>query len=287
IVTRPFTFEGPQRQRKAIYGLDRLKENVDTLIVIPNDKIIEQVDRNTPILVAFLMADDILLQATRGISDLITSTGYINLDFADVKAIMSEMGDALMGSGVASGPDRATIASQQAISSPLLDGVSIEGALGVLINITGNSRNLTIQEVTEAATLIQEQAGIEANVIFGMSFDDSLNDEIRITVIATGFNAEAKKLKRLKESKSAPAPMASPAVKPMNNTYRIRPEFRPKNTQIHMTLFDSDEKEEDTEKQVKQQIEEIKSELKNSDEFSKGSSLDDLDIPTFLRKSMD
>src|SRR5262245_13610437 len=192
VVTRPFTFEGRQRMKQAEEGMRELKANVDTLIVIPNQRLLSVAGRNSSILETFRKADDVLLQAVRGIADLITVHGLINLDFADVRAIMSEMGMAMMGAAVASGENRAVEAAQRAVSSPLLDDVKIMGARGVLINITGGP-DLTLHEVNEAATLIQEEADPEANIIFGAVIDESMGDEVRITVIATGFGEPAQK----------------------------------------------------------------------------------------------
>lgn len=192
IVTKPFLFEGPKRMAKAEEGVMELKERVDTLIVIPNQRLLSIVSRDTRLTQAFKLADDVLLHATKGISDLISVPGLINLDFADVKTVMSEMGDALMGSSTAEGDKRAVEAAQQAIHSPLLDEVSIEGALGVLVNITGGE-DLSLFEVNEAASIIAETVGSEANMIFGAVIDPSLKEEIRVTVIATGFNSRGKK----------------------------------------------------------------------------------------------
>jgi cell division protein FtsZ len=195
VVTKPFLFEGKKRGRQAEDGMRELKANVDTLIAIPNQRLLAVAGRNMSILETFKKADDVLLQAVRGISDLITVHGLINLDFNDVRTIMSEMGMALMGAATASGEDRAVEAAQKAISSPLLEDVSIQGARGVLINITGGP-DLTIHEVNEAATLIQEEADDEANIIFGAVIDESLSDQIRITVIATGFGEPREEMKR-------------------------------------------------------------------------------------------
>jgi cell division protein FtsZ len=186
VVTKPFIFEGKRRMKQAEEGMRELKSNVDTLIAIPNQRLLAVAGRNSAILETFKKADDILLQAVRGISDLITVHGLINLDFADVRAIMSEMGMAMMGAAIAQGENRAIEAAQKAISSPLLEDVSIQGARGVLINITGGP-NLSLHEVNEAATLIQEEADEDANIIFGAVIDEGMGDEIRITVIATGF----------------------------------------------------------------------------------------------------
>jgi cell division protein FtsZ len=190
VVTKPFTFEGKRRMKQADEGMQELKASVDTLIAIPNQRLLSVAGRNTSILETFKKADDVLLQAVRGISDLITVHGLINLDFADVRAIMCEMGMAMMGAAIAQGENRAIEAAQKAISSPLLEDVSIQGARGVLINITGGP-DLTLHEVNEAATLVQEEADEEANIIFGAVIDESMGDEVRITVIATGFGERA------------------------------------------------------------------------------------------------
>jgi cell division protein FtsZ len=217
VVTKPFHFEGKKRGRQAEEGMRELKANVDTLIAIPNQRLLAVAGRNMSILETFKKADDVLLQAVRGISDLITVHGLINLDFNDVRTIMSEMGMALMGAATASGEDRAVEAAQKAISSPLLEDVSIQGARGVLINITGGP-DLTIHEVNEAATLIQEEADDEANIIFGAVIDESLHDQIRITVIATGFGEPREEVKRppsvATHTAVAPPVQAQPAATP-------------------------------------------------------------------------
>ncbi len=186
VVTRPFAFEGRKRAQQAETGLAELRAVVDTLITIPNQRLLAVVDRGTPLVEAFRVADSVLLQAVQGISDLILVPGLINLDFADVRTIMSGMGMALMGAGVGKGEHRALDAAQKAVASPLLDDSSIEGARGILINFTGGP-DLSIHEVEEAARIVQEAAHDEANIIFGAVIDESLTDEIRITVIATGF----------------------------------------------------------------------------------------------------
>ena len=186
IITRPFSFEGKRRDRQALEGLSALKQEVDTLIVIQNDKLLSFVPKETPLVEAFSKADEILNHATKGISDLIMRPGLINLDFADVRSIMSGMGEALMGSGLAKGENRASEAAHMALNSPLLDDVSIKGAKGVLINITGDER-LTLHEVSSATAIISEEAGEDANVIFGAVINDSKADEFHVTLIATGF----------------------------------------------------------------------------------------------------
>jgi len=194
VVTKPFMFEGRVRSTQAEKGVYNLKEAVDTLITISNERLLQIVDKNTPMLEAFRIADDILRQGVQGISDLITETGLINVDFADVKTIMSQAGSALMGIGVAKGENRAIEAAKIAIESPLLE-TSIEGSKGVLLSITGSS-NLGLYEINEAAAIITQAVDHDANIIFGATFDESLGEEIRVTVIATGF--EERYSKRIK-----------------------------------------------------------------------------------------
>lgn len=191
VVTMPFTFEGRKRLSKAEQGVIELKNEVDTLITIPNEKLLMVAGKSTPILDAFKMADNVLFQAVKGISDLITIPGLINLDFADVKTVMKETGMALMGTGSGRGENRALEAARVAISSPLLENVSISGATGILLNITGSS-SMTLFEVNEASKLVQEEAHPDANIIFGAVIDDKMGDEMRVTVIATGFNRDEK-----------------------------------------------------------------------------------------------
>jgi cell division protein FtsZ len=186
VVTRPFAFEGSQRSRQAEDGIQRLREQVDTLIVIPNEKLLGIVERRTSILDAFREADNVLRQGVQGITDLITIPGLINLDFADVRTIMHDAGSALMGIGSASGENRSAEAARAAISSPLLEQ-SVEGATGILLNITGGG-DLGLFEVNEAAEIIQSAAAADSNIIFGAVIDDVLDDELRVTVIATGFD---------------------------------------------------------------------------------------------------
>src|SRR5690625_1769824 len=186
VVTRPFSFEGRRRSTQAISGIETLKNSVDTLIVIPNDRLLEIVDKNTPMLEAFREADNVLRQGVQGISDLIAKPGLINVDFADVKTIMYDKGSALMGIGVATGENRASEAAKKAISSPLLE-TSIDGAHGILMNITGGV-NLSLYEVQEAADLVTAAADNDVNVIFGAVINDDLDEEIIVTVIATGFD---------------------------------------------------------------------------------------------------
>lgn len=188
VVTKPFSFEGRKRFSQAEKGIEILKEKVDTLIIIPNDRLLQVVDKRTPIVEAFRIADDVLRQGVQGISDLIAVPGLINLDFADVRTIMLETGSALMGIGIGSGDNRTMDAAKSAISSPLLE-TSIEGARGVLLNITGGV-DLGLFEVNEAADIVAEAADPDANIIFGAVIDESLEDEVRVTVIATGFDEQ-------------------------------------------------------------------------------------------------
>lgn len=192
VVTKPFMFEGKKRSKHAESGLAELKENVDALIVIPNQKLLAIAGDKTPLLETFKKADEVLHQAVKGISDLINIRGLINLDFADIRTVMANKGLALMGTGSAKGENRAVIAATQAISSPLLENVKIDGATGIIINVTGGS-DLSLYEVNEASTLITEAASEDAEVIFGAVIDPNLQDEVRVTVIATGFHREEKR----------------------------------------------------------------------------------------------
>src|SRR6478672_3906092 len=188
VVTKPFKFEGKKRQIQAERGLEALRDCVDTIITIPNERLLTIIDRSTPLTEAFCTADDVLRQAIQGISDLILVPGLINLDFADVKTIMSGMGLAMMGTGVAEGEGRAIEAAKRAISSPLLEGASVNGARGVIINVTGGP-DLSLVEVSEASSIVQEAADEDANIIFGAVVDPILKGKVKITVIATGFGA--------------------------------------------------------------------------------------------------
>lgn len=190
VVTKPFSFEGKVRMRNALAGIEKLKANVDTLLIVPNDRLLQTVDKKTSLKDAFKTADDILRQGIQGISDLITVPGIINLDFADVKTIMSDQGEALMGIGIGSGENRASDAAKMAISSPLLER-SIDGAKGIIISITGNE-DLGLFEINEASQVITEAADPDANIIWGTSVDSNLDDAVKITVIATGFEEKKK-----------------------------------------------------------------------------------------------
>lgn len=213
VVTKPFTFEGRKRTQSALTGVENISENVDTLIVIPNDRLLDLAEKKTTMLEAFRMADDVLCQGTQGITDLITVPGLINLDFADVCTIMRGSGTAMMGIGVASGDNRATDAAQEAISSRLLES-SIDGATRVLLSIAGN-KDLGITEISDAADLVAANVDAEANIIFGTTVDESLGDQVRITVIATGFNQGSSQPSLLGDFAAEPA---APQVPSMNTS---------------------------------------------------------------------
>jgi len=202
VVTKPFLFEGTRRMVVAEEGIEELRQHVDTLIVIPNQRLLDVIDKKMTLIEAFKVADSVLTQGVKGISDLITTPGLINVDFADVKSIMSEAGNTLMGIGVGMGENRAQLAARNAISSPLLE-VSIEGAKGILFNITGG-KELTMNEVNEAAEIITNAADADANIIFGTAIDEKLTDQIKITVIATGFDETRQRLMQISSSPIRP-----------------------------------------------------------------------------------
>ena len=216
VVTRPFTFEGAQRSRIAESGIEELKEHVDTLIVIPNDRLLEAADKRISLLDSFRLADDVLRQGIQGISELITVPGLINLDFADVKTIMSLGGAALMAVGTGTGDDRAREAAEQALSSHLLD-VTIDGARGILFNVTGGP-DLSLYEINQAASIIRETAHPDVNLIFGAVIDESMDDDIRITVIATGFEHGMPLVRPLSRSVSQPSPREVPSQAPVRES---------------------------------------------------------------------
>lgn len=252
VVTKPFNFEGKRRMIQAEMGIKDLRESVDTLITIPNQRLLNVVGKQTPLRDAFKVADDVLRQAVQGISDLIVVPGLVNLDFADVRTIMSEMGMALMGTGTGKGENRAIDAAQRAVASPLLEDTSIDGARGILINITGGS-DMTLHELNEASSIIHKSAHEDAHIIFGSVIDENMTDEMRVTVIATGFGTE--------EKKSIP-----------KEPERIRVAGNSKVLDIPTIMRRKEEKEE--------KIREIKLKGPNSSSFTEE---DDLDVPTFLR----
>jgi len=228
VVTKPFGFEGKKRAKQAVEGIDRLAAAVDTLIVIPNNRLLALVGNATSMVEAFRKADSVLLNAVQGISDLMTVPGLINVDFADVRTIMACMGRALMGTGIGQGKKRAIEAAETAISSPLLEDVSIEGATGILINITGGP-DLTLHEVNEASSLIQQAAHEDANIIFGSVIDPNLSDEVRITVIATGFDRGAKTQMIVEPSRPVVQPKPKPhqVTLPYDVSSQITKEYPP------------------------------------------------------------
>ena len=216
VVTKPFSFEGKRRMKQADAGIAELRKYVDTLITIPNQKLIGAVGKNTSMLEAFRKADDVLLRAVRGIAELITHTGYMNVDFADVKAVMSETrGVAMMGSGFASGESRAIEAAERAISSPLLEDIDIHGAQGILVNVTGNE-DMTLAEYDEAVSIIHNMADEDANIICGMVYDQESDDSIRVTVVATGLSGESSvHLASIEQHEPAAAVQRMPNIQPI------------------------------------------------------------------------
>jgi cell division protein FtsZ len=276
VVTKPFIFEGKKRQRQAEDGIEELKQSVDTLIVIPNQRLLSIAAKTTTMIEAFHKADDVLLQAVRGISDLIITPGLINLDFADVRTVMAEMGLALMGAASATGENRAIEAAQKAISSPLLEDISIQGARGVLINITGGP-DLCLHEVNEAASMIQEEAHDDANIIFGAVIDENMTDEIRITVIATGFGEEKE------ESKPAPVQVA------VSNVANIPTAPQKNKKVVHLGTI-VDDLDAPTWQRKKPGSEDLETVTLNKNNFQFNANQEDddkYDIPTFLRRQMD
>jgi cell division protein FtsZ len=284
VVTRPFSFEGARRITTAEAGIEELKGKVDTLIVIPNDRLLQIMDKKTPLNAAFRIADDVLRQGIQGISEVITVPGLINLDFADVRAIMSEGGAALMAVGTASGDDRARKAAELAVSSSLLD-VTIDGARGILFNITGGS-DMSLFEVNEAAAIIKETAHPDVQLIFGAVIDENMHDQIRITVIATGFERQAgvsarpaakpavtgdwrAQAQRERERQPQPVPVARPAAPPPAPAPAPEPPVR------------EAREPRDTARSAPPPPASSSAPRKSDDN---AYSSDDLDIPTFLRK---
>lgn len=236
VVTRPFTFEGRNRQQKAELGLAKLRQHVDTILVIPNDRILQVVDKKTSLTEAFRIADDVLRQGVQGITDTIATDGLVNLDFADVKNIMSDAGSALMGIGEGSGENAPIIAAKNAIDSPLLE-TTIDGARGVLINVTGSSENLSIFEVNEAMGIIAEAADPEANIIFGARIDDSLGDIVRVTVVATGFDQVPPGNSVPQDVYPSMAPAEQPAAPVQPEAQPVQQQAQPAAPQQPITTF--------------------------------------------------
>jgi cell division protein FtsZ len=268
VVTKPFDFEGEKRMKAALEGIERLKREVDTLLVIPNQRLRALGTKDTPFLELMKMADDVLLSAVKGISDLITVPGFINLDFADVKRVMEKMGTALMGTGIAGGESRALDAAQMAINSPLLEDISIDQARGVLINITG-SATMTMDEVMEGSSFVKNEVHPDAEIIWGMVFDDSLAERLRITVIATGIGGT-------KEAKVVNLRDVRPEEADEHWTVRVKEDLDRPTFQRQFSEEESDRLRKET--GFSQEKKGLLNKL-----FQK----DNLDYPTFLRKQAD
>jgi cell division protein FtsZ len=274
VVTKPFTFEGPQRKRIGDGAYDELARNVDTIITIPNDRVLQIIDKQTSLLDSFKIVDDVLRQGVQGISELITVPGLINVDFADVKSIMMDTGSALMGIGSAAGDSRAVEAAKSAISSPLLE-LSIDGARGILFTITGGP-NLGMQEVAEAAQIITNSSDDDARVIFGAVIDETMGDEIRITVIATGFEDRDRMLSKQAVDDETRSFFGSSSRRPLSSsTFRKRRELSKPEPE------DSDD--EDEEEVIPPPF---MSKSVKKDTSSDNAKSDDLEIPAFIRKKM-
>jgi len=269
IVTLPFNFEGPKRMNRGLAGITELRKVCDTLISIPNQKLMSVVDKNTTVVEAFKLADSVLHHASKGISDLINVHGLVNLDFADVETIMKNMGEAIIGTGTAKGEERAVLAAQQAISSPLLDNASIAGAQGVLVNITGGS-DLAIMEVDQATNIIFEEAGQGANIIFGAVIDPSLNDEIMVTVIATGFN-----------HKSSNDEVSNKTIESHIETQQ---QFKSVTEQENVPLHEQENI--NLAEPAKQQTD-VDEPARLFDDLSPAMRENDLDVPAFIRRQQD
>jgi cell division protein FtsZ len=279
VVTKPFSFEGKRRSRFAQQGLEALEESVDSLISIPNERLLVVAGKQMPLTDAFKMADEVLLHAVRGISDLILVEGLINLDFADIRAVMSTMGTTLMGSGVGQGEHRSNEAATRAISSPLLENISIRGATGILLNVTGGP-DLTLFEVNEAAKLIQEEAHEEANIIFGAVVDPSLGSQVRVTVIATGFEKATRRTSDFVPYQKQPVrePMAEIPLAAQAEPILQEIEFEEvaaKPTPARAKI------------PVHSDLKRMMGDFRVQDFMSREADADEYDIPTFLRKHAD
>jgi cell division protein FtsZ len=276
IVSKPFAFEGRRRLKVAEEGIDELKQVVDTLIVVPNERLREVVEKGTTIQEAFRVADSVLLNATRGISDLITVTGLVNVDFADVKTIMTEMGQALMGTGYGVGENRAIESAQEAICSPLLEDMSITGASGVLINITGGP-DLSLHEVNEVSSVIHDAAGEDANIIFGAVIDPDLKGEIRVTVIATGIGGHRASVRPVERERTH-APALEPAEPAYaTRTVAARPQVVPIMESEEEALDETGQRDDDGDRL---------DDLLDVFELETDRRKDDLEIPAFIRRQM-
>ena len=301
VVTKPFSFEGKQRAVIAEESVENLKERVDTLITIQNDKLLHMIDRNTSLIESFRIVDDVLRQGVQGISNLITKPGEVNVDFADINAVMKESGNALMGVGIASGEDRATQAAKSAINSPLLN-VSIDGAKGVLFNISGLGEDLALSEVSEAANIITESVDPNARIIFGASTDEDIKEgEIKVTVIATGFdfnynddgnlissaerksileNGERETLTKKEESKEE---HSSNKLKADDEIGLVSEEEDEENKERGFRLFNrkSDKKDRQSDDRLG-----FSDEIKNDNQNISASEMDDIEVPAFIRKKL-
>jgi len=290
VVTKPFEFEGSKRARVAEQAIELIKKEVDTLLVIPNQKLLEVTDRHTSMIDAFALINNVLSQSVKGISEIITYPGHINVDFADVRAIMKDMGMAVMGSGTATGENRAQEAALQAISSPLLENMSIQGARGVLLNITGG-KNLGLHEISDAASIIYEKAEDDASIILGSVIDEAMGDEVTVTIIATGFNEQKTETAACDLQVKATVLADQHELSPEENqgeTERIEKATvtkafacseKEKISVEDVSKDDKDEKETSKEDDCKQIDDEERK------ENTQLVNLDDLDVPTFLRNS--
>ncbi len=302
VVTQPFSFEGRRRAKLAEQGLEELRNAVDTVIAIPNERLLSFVDRGTPLTEAFRIADDVLRQAVQGISDLITTPGEVNVDFADVKSIMKGMGMALMGTGIAKGENRALEAAQRAISSPLLEDTSIDGAKGVLINISGGA-DLALHEMAEAAKIVADAVDADANIITGMVVDPEMDDEMKVTVIATGFNRPTDGAKPWLQSRVTavvePEPVAvtEPLFELEHPAVEMSGEMTNEVAQEEDSVVEIDQPQvylrpESHEVEREEKVPFYKKALAHMHGDDEGfgpnwKSVDDYDIPTVLRKNMD
>ncbi|AYF92432.1 cell division protein FtsZ [Apilactobacillus bombintestini] len=271
VVTRPFTFEGPRRSKYAAEGVAALKENVDTLIVIANNRLLEMVDKKTPMMEAFQEADNVLRQGVQGISDLITSPGYVNLDFADVKTVMQNTGSALMGVGSATGENRTAEATKKAISSPLLE-VSIDGAKQVLLNITGGP-DMSLFEAQDASDIVAQAATSDVNIIFGTSIDEDLGDEIKVTVIATGIETSPEELMNNRSNRTARKPESAGKV--------VTPRHGKEEKGNVRTNDDSSSSDDRFENVQKKEFDPF--DANNSSDNQKADSSNDDDLPPFFK----
>ena len=272
IVTKPFAFEGPIRKKRALEGIKEMKKNCDTLLIIPNETLLEIASDDTTVNQSFQLADTVLNEATKGISDLINKPGLINLDFADVSTIMRNMGDAIMGSGSAIGEEKAILAAQQAINSPLLQNASIKGAKGLLVNVSG-PKNMKMKELDEASNIIYQESGEDANVILGCVIDDNLNDEIKITVIATGLN-----------NNEQPEFYDNTQEENIRNKYLMHSttlEETKEDLVNNQEMLDNNESNQISEKETDENEQENKESKESKENLLQFG--ENLDIPTFLR----